>query len=175
MLSGLAVGLFRKNRKQSVAEASDFVTVTSWVAVSTLPSVVTVVAVMVTLPALTPTTLPAASMVATEESLDVHVTSVSESVVSVMFLNCSTVLSPEMESDVAAGFFTTWMVKVSVFQSQPGRYSRSTFASPTLRPFAVCDPLPDPDSSMLSEPLVTFQLSPHRAFPLPSSSTLSPT
>ena len=87
-------------------------------AVSTLPSAVTVVAVMVALPALTPTTLPEASMVATEGSLEVHVTSVSESVVNVMFLNCSTVSAPEMDSDVAAGFFITWMVKVSV--CQPG-------------------------------------------------------
>ena len=78
-------------------------------AVSTLPSAVTVVTVMVTLPALTPTTLPEASMVATEGSLDVHVTSVSESVVNVMFLNCSTVSvsGPKMDSDVAAGFFIT--------------------------------------------------------------------
>lgn len=44
-----------------------------------------------------------------EGSLDVHVTSVSESVVNVMFLNCSTVSvsGPKMDSDVAAGFFIT--------------------------------------------------------------------
>ena len=75
-------------------------------AVSTLPSA-TVVAVMVTLPNLTPTTLPEASMVATEGSLEVHVTSVSESVVNVMFLNCSTVSEPVISSEVIGALGST--------------------------------------------------------------------
>ena len=43
-------------------------------------------------------------MVATEGSLDVHVTSLPALVLSVMLLNCSTVSEPEMDSDVAASF-----------------------------------------------------------------------
>ena len=95
-MSGLAVGLFWKKSQLPVDFVLDAVTVTSWVAVRTVPSSVTVVAVMVTAPSLTPTTLPVASMVATLGSLDVHVTSYAPStlVVSVMFLNCSTVSSP---------------------------------------------------------------------------------